>query len=176
MASDAARESATDAAKVAGAPAASLAPAAPTAEPGGEAAAAASDMAAPTAATAPPARPTPLAPPAEAAQSLARSCEARAGALLDAAQAGDFAAATRDFDATMLSALPPDKLRAAWQSLSRFGALQARGQSHAAELQGYLAITVPLLFENGNLYAQVTCGSDGRIAGFYVKPLPAGAQ
>jgi hypothetical protein len=28
-----------------------------------------------------------------------------------------------------------------------------------------------MVFEKANLYAQVSCGSDGRVAGFYVKPL-----
>ncbi|WP_306580903.1 DUF3887 domain-containing protein [Dokdonella sp.] len=112
----------------------------------------------------------------DAARSLVKSCEARATALLDAAQKGDFTAATRDFDATMRSALPVPKFRAAWESLAQFGTLQARGQSHAADVQGYIAITIPLLFDKGNLYAQVACGSDGRIAGFYIKPIDAAAQ
>ena len=97
-------------------------------------------------------------------------------ALLDAAQKGDFAAASRDFDANMRSKLKPEQFKKAWDSLAQFGALQARGQSHAAEADGYIAITVPLLFEKKNLYAQVACGSDGRVAGFYVKPLETPAQ
>lgn len=121
-------------------------------------------------------RPTPLAPPDAQAQSLQKACTARATALLDAAQKGDYAAATHDFDAQMRTALPPEKFKAAWESLARFGALQARGQSHASESQAYLAITIPLIFDKANLYAQVACGSDGRIAGFYIKPLPASAQ
>jgi hypothetical protein len=91
--------------------------------------------------------------------------------LLDAAQKGDFANATRDFDATMRGAMPPAKLRQAWESLAQFGRLQARGQSHPMTSDGYVAITIPLIFDKANLYAQVACGSDGRIAGFYVKPL-----
>lgn len=118
-----------------------------------------------------PARPTPLAPPSAAEKSLVSACESRATALLDAAQKGDFAAATRDFDANMRSKLKPEQFKQAWDSLAQFGTLQARGQSHAAESQGYIAITVPLIFEKTNLYAQVACGSDGRVAGFYVKPI-----
>ena len=30
---------------------------------------------------------------------------------------------------------------------------------------------IPLIFDKANLYAQVACGSDGRVAGFYIKPL-----
>lgn len=147
-------------------------------------AAAASDTAAPAqtpdvpagATTEIPSRPAPLAPPSQAEKSLAAGCESRATALLDAAQKGDFAAASRDFDANMRSKLKPEQFKKAWDSLAQFGALQARGQSHAAEADGYIAITVPLLFEKKNLYAQVACGSDGRVAGFYVKPLETPAQ
>lgn len=121
-------------------------------------------------------RPAPLAPPSQAEKSLAAGCEARATALLDAAQKGDFATASRDFDANMRSKLKPEQFKKAWDSLAQFGALEARGQSHAAESDGYIAITIPLLFEKKNLYAQVACGSDGRVAGFYVKPLETPAQ
>jgi|GEM_PF-1465216 len=109
--------------------------------------------------------------PNEVDKRLAAGCEARATALLDAAQKGDYAAATRDFDAKMRSALPPAQFRKAWESLSQFGALQARGQAHPMMSAGYIAITIPLIFDKANLYAQVACGSDGRVAGFYVKPL-----
>ena len=117
----------------------------------------------------------PLSPQAQQSEApntrLAAACEARATALLDAAQKADYEMAIRDFDAKMRTALPAAKFRQAWESLARFGALQARGQSHRAMDQGYVAVTIPLIFEKANLYAQIACGSDGRIAGFYVKPL-----
>lgn len=113
-----------------------------------------------------------LAPaPGDDEQRIAASCEARATSLLDAAQKGDYAGATRDFDAKMHTGLPVAKLKQAWESLAQFGALTARGQPHLAKNDGYIAVTIPLLFEKANLYAQVACGSDGRVAGFYIKPL-----
>lgn len=123
--------------------------------------------------------PSPLAstPAAGSAEGrLADACEARAKSLLDAAQQGDYAAAMQDFDAKMRSGLPQPKFRQAWESLAQFGALTARGQPHPALSEGYIAVTIPLIFEKANLYAQVTCGSDGRIAGFYVKPLDVPAR
>lgn len=119
-----------------------------------------------------PAPPLP-APAAEAVaeRRLASACEARAKSLLDAAQKGDYKTATRDFDAKMRSAMPLPKFKQAWESLNQFGALQARGQSHPLKGEGYIAVAVPLIFEKANLYAQVACGSDGLVAGFYVKPL-----
>ncbi len=112
-------------------------------------------------------------PSAEAMEErrAASACEARAKSLLDAAQKGDYGTATRDFDAKMRSALPAPKFKQAWESLAQFGALQARGQSHPIKGEGYIAVTVPLVFEKANLYAQIACGSDGLVAGFYVKPL-----
>ena len=113
-----------------------------------------------------------LAPtPDDSERRLAAGCEARATALLDAAQKADYASATTDFDAKMHTALPPAKFKQTWESLAKFGALTARGQTHLSKSEGYVAVTIPLLFEKANLYAQVACGSDGRIAGFYVKPL-----
>ena len=111
--------------------------------------------------------------PGEADRRLVAGCEAHATNLLDAAQKGDYATATRDFDSTMRTAMPPEKFRQAWESLGQFGKLQARGQSHLSELQGYIAVTIPLLFEKKNLYAQVACGQNGRVAGFHIKPLEA---
>ena len=48
--------------------------------------------------------------------------------------------------------------------------------SFAAAFGGQPWPLVPLVFEKANLYAQVSCGSDGRIAGFYVKPLQLPAR
>ena len=109
-------------------------------------------------------------------QRLAASCVARATRLLDDAQKGDYAAATRDFDAKMASALPPAKFGEAWNQLAQFGKLKARGQSHTLKGDGYIAVTIPLIFDKKSLYAQIACGSDGRIAGFYVKPLEIPGQ
>lgn len=104
---------------------------------------------------------------------IAAGCRSRATSLLDAAQKGDFAAATRDFDAQMRGALKPDKFKALWDSLGRFGALTARGESHPSRGDGYYLVMTPLIFEKETLVAQVACGNDGLIAGFHVKPLSA---
>ncbi|HEY0231479.1 MAG TPA: DUF3887 domain-containing protein [Dokdonella sp.] len=134
------------------------APAAPNA-PSGEPAAAASPLTAPAV------------DPQEKRQ--AGGCEARATSLLDAAQKGDFKTAVKDFDAKMRGALPPEKFKDMWGSLAQFGTLQARGQSHPGKGEGYFIVMTPLIFDKANLVSQVACGSDGRIAGFNVKPLSA---
>lgn len=118
-----------------------------------------------------------LTPPIDAQEKrLATSCESRSKNLLDSAQKGDFTAASKDFDAKMRSALPVPKFKETWGSLAQFGTLQARGQSHPAKGEGYYIVMTPLIFEKTTLVAQVACGSDGRIAGFYVKPLAAAVK
>jgi len=107
--------------------------------------------------------------------SLAASCQARATNLLDSAEKADFAGASSAFDAKMRTAMPPPKLKQAWDQLSQFGKLVARGQSHLSSGEGYTLVMIPLIFEKANLVAQVACGTDGRIAGFYVKPVPTPA-
>ena len=104
--------------------------------------------------------------------SIAASCQARATSLLDDAQKGDFVGASSAFDAKMRTAMPPPKLKQAWDQLAQFGKLAARGQSHLGSGEGYTIVMVPLIFEKANLVAQIACGTDGRIAGFYVKPIP----
>lgn len=118
-----------------------------------------------------------LTPPIDAKEKrLASACLSRSTTLLDAAQKGDFATATKDFDAKMRSALPQAKFKETWSSLAQFGVLQARGEAHPAKGEGYFIVMTPLIFEKSTLVAQVACGSDGRVAGFYVKPLSAVQQ
>lgn len=145
-------------------------PAEPAASPADEAEAAPAEAAA---ANAPPdaMKADTNAPPSTDEKSIAESCRARAIALLDAVQKGDYAAATRDFDAKMAGALPPAKLEESWRALDQFGKLDARGQPHLGKGGGYTVVMIPLIFEKRNLVAETACGSDGRIAGFYVKPI-----
>lgn len=118
-----------------------------------------------------PATTTEAAVPDSADKRHAQACDSRARKMLDAAQKGDFTAATKDFDARMRTALTPQKLKEAWDSLSQFGPLQARGQSHFSKIEGYVAVSVPLVFEKANLYAQVACNTKDQVSGFYVKPI-----
>lgn len=106
----------------------------------------------------------------------AAACTKIAQRLIDAMLEADYKGAVRDFDSTMRTALPAEKLQQAWATLDQFGPYQARGQTHAKMMEGYLAITIPLIFEKRDLYAQIACGSDGRIAGFYIKPLDTSAR
>ena len=148
-----------------GAPASMPKSSAPAAAP-----TAAETNAAPT--SVPPSLEAPTAEPDSAEKRIAAGCVSRATSLLDDAQKADFGSATRDFDAKMRTDMPAPKFKQQWESLSQFGRLVARGQSHLGSGQGYTIVMIPLIFEKTNLVAQIACGSDGRIAGFHVTPAP----
>lgn len=119
----------------------------------------------------------PAAPPAAASQATPEGIEAcmvKTTALLDALDKGDYASAGRDFNAQVRAGAPADKLKTVWESLpQKFGARGSRGAAQNGTSNGYIVITVPLAFQNGNLAAQVACGADGKIAGFHVMLVPA---
>ena len=110
--------------------------------------------------------------PDVAEQKLDDACKAVTTRLLDAVDKADYAAATANFDKSMQVAMPPDKLKEAWESLAQFGAQTARGQSHLGKSKGYVIVVVPLIYEKANLLAEVACSNDGQIAGFHVTPAP----
>jgi hypothetical protein len=111
-------------------------------------------------------------PPSDTEKRIAAGCVARATSLLDEAQKADYGNVTRDFDAKMRTDMPAAKFKQQWESLSQFGKLVARGQSHLGTGEGYTVVMIPLIFEKNNLVAQINCGSDGRIAGFHVTEAP----
>ena len=111
-------------------------------------------------------------PPSDTEKRIAAGCVARATSLLDEAQKADYGNVTRDFDAKMRTDMPAAKFKQQWESLSQFGKLVARGQSHLGTGEGYTLVMIPLIFEKNNLVAQIACGSDGRIAGFHVTEAP----
>ena len=143
-----------------------------TAPPAAAPAQSASAMAPP--ATSPGQSANALSPQASAA--AIESCNGKMHALLAALDKGDYQGAEMDFDDTMKAGLTPDKLQQAWQSLpAKFGQPVSRGTPHNSMSNGYVVITMPMTYRNGNLAAQVACGADGKIAGFHVMtvPLPA---
>lgn len=89
---------------------------------------------------------------------------------------GDFKAAGADFNANMAAHLGADKLATVWQQVSQqFGKLQAHGTIQNAMYQGDAVVLLPLRFEKGALNAQVACDADGKIAGFFLRPVEAAA-
>jgi hypothetical protein len=106
------------------------------------------------------------------------ACGNAASAMIRNLETGDAEAATADFDATMHANLDAGRLGTVWKQVGgQMGRLQGQGAPQNAMFQDYVVITLPLHFENGDVNAQVSCDSDGKVAGFYLRPAaaPSGA-
>lgn len=100
------------------------------------------------------------------------ACTTRATKLLDRLAAGDYAGATADFDPKMQAELGAGKLGEMWQRLGdQAGKLQGHGTPQGALYSGLGLVSVPLLFANATLNAQIACDADGRISGLYMRPV-----
>lgn len=96
-----------------------------------------------------------------------------ANALLDLLDAGRFQAAHDRFAPDMAKAVDAGKLATIWKALpEQFGEFQQRGPARVQTDHGMTAVTIPLVFAKGTLDASVVTGSDGRVAGFWIKPAP----
>jgi hypothetical protein len=94
--------------------------------------------------------------------------EPKASALVDALIAGDYEAATADFDATMQTALPADKLQESWESLPKqIGAYQDKAGSRTDTQDGYAIVFETLQFEKARLDVRVVFNPDQSIAGLF---------
>jgi dienelactone hydrolase len=88
--------------------------------------------------------------------------------LVDQMARGDFAAATKDFNAEMKIAAPEATLKDIWDQLFiQRGAFRQRIASTNEVVQGYQTVFVSCQFEKGELDAQVTFDNQGKIAGLH---------
>jgi hypothetical protein len=95
---------------------------------------------------------------------------------IDQLSAGDFEAATANFDAAMRTGLGANKLAEVWKSIgARLGKLEARGTAQNVMYRDMPVASMPLHFEKGALVAQLVCARDGKFAGFHLQPLPSAA-
>ena len=102
------------------------------------------------------------------------ACGQLTNTFLDDLEKGDISAATAYFDERMKAAVDDAKLREVWQSLvNQAGKLESRGQPQTVIYQGMPVVGTPLNFEKGDFVSQVTCDREGKIAGFYIRPLPS---
>lgn len=110
-------------------------------------------------------------------------CMAQATAILAALDAGDFEQARAAFDARMQAGLSAEQLRGVWESLP--AQVGKRLTTATGRIQPAGALTtaiIPLQYEKAWLELQVSCSSDGSVAGLFVRPgsapeapAPAGA-
>jgi len=97
--------------------------------------------------------------------------QAVAQAVVDNLIAGDFEAATKDFDSAMQAALPASALEKTWNAIvGQAGAFQKQLGIQSQQVKGYTVVVIALQFERATLDAQISVDASGKVAGFYIKP------
>jgi len=98
----------------------------------------------------------------------------KARTFLRALSQGDFEAAARDFDATMMKVSGPDKLAEFWKQVpNKLGAFKRQTAARRDQFGGYEVALITCEFEKMTLDARVVFDKDKKIAGFqFVPSLP----
>ncbi len=98
----------------------------------------------------------------------------KARAMLEALERGDFAAAARDFDETMLKVSGPDKLEEFWKQVpGKLGVFKRQTAARRDQFAGYEVTYVTCEFDKITLDARVVFDKEKKIAGFqFVPSLP----
>jgi dienelactone hydrolase len=100
---------------------------------------------------------------------------AAARAFIDHLAKGEHEAAARPFTERMREAAPPARLGAIWKSIeAQMGAFRRIVGTRVETIGGFEAVFVTSEFEEATVDLQVTFDSDGRIAGFFVRPVETG--
>ncbi len=98
----------------------------------------------------------------------------RAEAFVDLLVAKKFSEATADFDATMLQALPAEKIAGVWTQINaQAGKYQRRTVPRQTKEGIYDVVWVPCVFERATLDTKVVFSGDGKIAGLFFLPASA---
>ncbi|MGB7296018.1 MAG: DUF3887 domain-containing protein [Candidatus Aminicenantales bacterium] len=98
----------------------------------------------------------------------------KARAMLEALQRGDFRAAAKDFDETMIKVSGPDKLEEFWKQMpEKLGVFKRQTSARRDQLAGYDVAYVTCEFEKVTLDARIVFDKNKKIAGFqFVPSLP----
>jgi hypothetical protein len=100
------------------------------------------------------------------------ACGQMAHGFLDDLGHGDFKSAASNFDAKMQAAVTATRLGETWHSVgTRFGKLESRGDPQTVMVRGTPVVSTPLHFAKGDVVSQLACDEDGRISGFYIRPV-----
>ena len=92
-------------------------------------------------------------------------------AMIASLAGGDFAAAAKDFDATMLKLSGPDKLAEFWKGVpANLGVFRRQTAARRAKEEPYDVVFVTCDFAKMTLDAKVVFDREGRIAGFFFVP------
>lgn len=101
---------------------------------------------------------------------------ATATTLLDHMEAGEFDAATGDFNAQMRSALDAGKLREVQAQLEAAGPVASRGEPKVAQQAGHTVVLVRILRQGATIDASIAIDDEGKVAGLYFVPAADGRK
>ena len=91
--------------------------------------------------------------------------------MVDSMAKGDFASATKAFDATMKAAMSAEGLGQTWSQLTaQAGAFKSRTGSREAQEAGYQMVYVTCQFEKASLDIKVVIGGSGQVSGLWIVP------
>ena len=91
--------------------------------------------------------------------------------MVDSMAKGDFAAATKDFDANMKAAMSAEKLGQTWSQVTALaGAFKSRTGSREAQEAGFQIVYVTCQFENASWDIKVVFDRDGKVGGLWMAP------
>ncbi len=91
--------------------------------------------------------------------------------IVDRITKGSFVDVVKDFDETMVKALPPEKLGEAWQSLIQSqGSFQKTNGERVSREQGYDVVYIQCQFEKGKIDAKVVFNADTKVSGLFFVP------
>jgi hypothetical protein len=97
---------------------------------------------------------------------------AKSEAILKNLQDGKFADVFGEFNPVMAKAVPEEKLRAVWDTMSaQFGALKSIDERRSGELKGLRAAELILTFEKERVVQRVVFDNDGKVAGLVYQPV-----
>ena len=99
------------------------------------------------------------------------SATQQANGMVDSMAKGDFASATKDFDATMNAAMSAEKLGQTWSQLTtQAGAFKSRTKTREAQEAGFQSVYVTCQFEKANLDIKVVINGSGQVSGLFIVP------
>lgn len=95
---------------------------------------------------------------------------AAAAAVLDQMEAGDFEAATGDFNDQMKAALSATQLASLQLQIESAGPVQSRGDAQVSSRDGYTVVVHRIQREHAALDATVAIDAEGKVAGLHFAP------
>jgi len=100
---------------------------------------------------------------------------ATAAAVLDRMEAGDFEAASGDFNDALKAQISTTQLAGVQMQIESAGPVQSRGEPRLSERDGYTVVVYRIQREHAALDATIAIDGNGKVAGLHFAPATAPA-